>query len=332
MSFLVVLYEFGILPFLLGMLWCQKDKKMGFHSIYVHGYMTMFALFFVIAVPFIHQGRSLSELAGAWRVAAILAPVGMAAKILFNPKIFKSECMYLLGTYKEAKEYLWGMVCVMAILLVFSVTMVIPSAEDDVPEIVGISIATDTMYVYQPYSQIMYANNLEKARSPIEMLYAVGAVHSDMNSMVMIHLLLPIFLIVLYFAVGWRISGYFFPGRLFERKIFALFWAIFPSVACVSVRNISIGILQNSWNGTTLLTCCVLPLMMVESFSCIDIIMEKKRLNWYNFVWIIIIMISAQLLLDRGLYLSAIILAMCVVVKILEKGLRYVGVLGKYKG
>ncbi len=330
MPFLSIFYEFGILPFLLGMLWCRKKQVMGFHSIYVHGYMTMFSIFYLLAVPYIVIGKSLSELVRAWTIVLVAVPVVWLVQICAHRQTYIGQLHYLICNIKIAMEKLRGMMCLLAVLIVFSTVWVIPSVEDDVPEIVGISIYTDTMYVYQPYTQILYADNLKKALSPIEMLYAASAKIANMDSTVMIHMCVPIFLIPLYGAVGWMVSEYFFKDRLRNRSLFEMLWMITGTAAVCSVRALSIGILMNSWNGLTLISECILPIALIEGFALYDGIVNRKKIDHQKFLFIVMIMIAAQLTVEKGMFLTLAIMAVCLGMALIRKGYKNVGVIRKH--
>ncbi len=327
---LIVFYEFGVLPFLLGLLWRRKKHAMGFCSIYVHGYMTMFTLFFMLAVPMILLERSLTELAAVWAAVSAAAPVLLLALVLAQRGSYAQELRFLTGNFKMAVGRLRGMICLVALLVAFSVVWVVPSVEDDVPEIVGISVSTDTMYVYQPYTQIPYADNSEKVFSPIEMLYAAVAKLSGMNATVMIHMFVPSFLILLYVSVGWMASGYFFHSKLKERSLFAMLWMLTGTAAVCSVRALSIGILQNSWNGLTLLAECILPAAIIEGFAFHDKIMEQEKPKLPEILFLLVTLISAQLAAGKGAFLAAVVIVVCVGTAWIRKGYKNVSIIRKH--
>ena len=93
----------------------------------------------------------------------------------------------------------------MIMIFMISVTFSMPSQKDDTPEIVNISIETDTMYQYQPYTQIPYDGiNRDKAVSPAEMLYAVTGMITGLDSLTIIHVAIPFFFIPFFMQyAGW---------------------------------------------------------------------------------------------------------------------------------
>jgi hypothetical protein len=334
MSLLIVLYEFGILPFLLGMLWCQKEKKMGFHRIYVQGYMTMFALFWVIAVPLIHQGRSLSQLAAAWTVVSIAAPVLAAVKILVDTKMLrdergkaavKEELAYLAANFRFACRNMKGLLGLAAVLMAVSIFFIAPSAKDDTPEIAGVSVQSDTMYVYQPYTYIPYEDNSEGANSPLAMIYAVAARLSGMNPTTLIHWGVPVFLLLLYAAVGWFAAAVLFPAEWMQKRLFTDLWLVTGTVVAGANRALSVGIYQNIWNGVTLVAAVILPLAMAESVALLTEFSDSRKFRLRGILLLAATALAAQLAIKNGILLAALAFIMCACGALIREGIRYVG-------
>jgi hypothetical protein len=334
MSLVIVLYEFGILPFLLGMLWCRKEKKMGSHRIYVQGYMTMFALFWVIAVPLIHQGRSLSQLAAAWAVVSVAVPVLVAVKILVGTKMLrdergkaavKEEFAYLAENFRFVCRNMKGLIGLTVFLMAVSIFFIAPSAKDDTPEIAGVSVQSDTMYVYQPYTYIPYENNSEGANSPLVMIYAVAARLSGMNPTTLIHWGVPVFLLLLYAAVGWYAAAVLFPAGWTQKRLFTELWLVTGTVVVGANRALSVGIYRNIWNGVTLVVAVILPLAMAESVALLTEFSDSHKFRLYGILLLAATALAAQLAIKNGILLAALAFILCACGALIREGIRYVG-------
>lgn len=319
MSYAIVIYMFCIFPLLLGNLWVGKDRHTGFCKLYMYGYFTMLALFEVEAVFMVHRGSRLSSLGLLWGATMVGASLAAILYILIRRRLFFREYKMALADMKNVFGRLRAMLCILAFLGIFSVTMVSSSPEDATPEIVGISLNTNTMYLYQPYTQLPYADKTAVELAPTEMLYAVGAYLSGMDGRVLIHLIVPCFLILLYYAVGWRVGEYFFKEKLWEKGMFTTLWGVFATIGMASVRNLSVGMFQNSWNGITLFVCCAIPLIMAEAMDFWGEVFAKKKITLRQIACMGCIVLGAQLLYSRGVLLGTAVIVICVFSKLMEK-------------
>jgi hypothetical protein len=325
------------------MLWCRKEKKMGSHRIYVQGYMTMFALFWVIAVPFIHQGRSLSQLAAVWVVVSVAAPVLVAGKMLVGRKVLRGGCpktapqdergkaaaneelAYLSSNFRFACRNLKGLIGLTAVLMAVSIFFIAPSAKDDTPEIAGVSVQTDTLYVYQPYTHIPYGNYSEGENSPLAMIYAVVSRLSGMNPTTMIHWCVPFFLLLLYAAVGWFAAAVLFSEGWTQKRLFTELWLVTGTVVVGADRALSVGIYQNIWNGVTLVAAVILPLVMAESVALLTEFSDSRKFRLHGMLLLAVTALAAQLAIKNGILLAALAFILCACGALIREGIRYVG-------
>lgn len=333
MSFLILLYEYGIFPVLLGVLWIARGEKASFSKIYLRGYITMFTLFWLVAVPMIRMGKSLRELTVIWN---ILSMIGIPVVILYAVikkrrmiRIFKD----LWANIKVSKGKLGILMAVCVVATLLSMVIVLPSKEDDTTEIVAIAVDTDEMYRYAAYTKVPYEVLPEdKAMSPIDMLYAIGVVNTSMKEAVMIHMFLPLFLLPLFYAVSWQMGRYFFGEDLQKCSMFVVMVIIFSSAACYTKGFLSVGALQNIWNATTLLASCGLPAVMLHSFELLDSVEKQQRIRKREIVLLIMMIVTAELLLAKGALLAVLVIASCVGIYIIRKGMHYGKCIDKHKG
>lgn len=319
MSYAIILYFFLIFPLLLGSIWIKKGQEMGFADLYLYGYMTMFAVFEIPGFFMVHRGSRLSSLGLLWGAAVVAISIGMLGFILLRRKALFPKYKSAAYSARTAQRRLRWMLGVLAFLAVFSITMVQSSPEDAAAEIVGISLNTNTMYLFAPYTQLAYPNKLLIEISPLEMLYAVGAYLSKMDGRVLVHLLLPCFLIPLYYTVGWRLSGYFFRENLWNRGMFTTFWGVFATIGMASVRDLSVGVFQNSWNGSTLFFSCAIPLLFAEAMDLWNHIFIEKKISIYLLARLVTILLASQLFYSRALIYDAIVLILCLLASLLQK-------------
>lgn len=324
LSFLIMLYEYGIFPALLGMLWIGKEEKASFSKIYLRGYVTMLTLFWVVAVPLVRTGRSLTELTRIWDVIAILViPVVIVVAVIQRKKAV-AIAKELWGNIKFSRAKLGIVMAACVVATLFSMVIVLPSKEDDTTEHVAIAVDTDEMYRYAAYTKAPYNVIPEdKASSPIDMLYAVGVLNTGMNAASMIHVFLPLFLLPFFYAVSWQVGRYLFKNDLQKCSMFVVMVIIFSSAACYTNGFLAIGALQNIWNATTLLASCGIPAVMLQSFTLLDTVESRQKIRIKEVLLLIMMVVTAELMLAKGVLIAVLVIASCVGIFIIRKGMRY---------
>lgn len=218
----------------------------------------------------------------------------------------------------------------MIMIFMISVTFSMPSQKDDTPEIVNISIETDTMYQYQPYTQIPYDGiNRDKAVSPAEMLYAVTGMITGLDSLTIIHVAIPFFFIPFFYAVCWLAGRYFFRDRIERVGLFALFVVIFYTAGLSRETMLAVGILNNSWNGVALAVACGVPLVCIQMFHMLDYFIENGNVTADQIIKMVFMASALQLMISKGYFVTLVILMCGVIILIYKKGLQNAGFVRK---
>lgn len=327
----VTIYSLGIMPFLTGMMWTRKNSLLGLAKTYVVGYLSLFALFYVLAVPMIVTGQPFTMLAGCWRVVMAVVPMLWLLQFAMRRKTFLKQFLQYHANLNKGKEMFRYAIIIGVLLIVVSIGFIMPSPEDDVPETVAITLDTNTMYTQQPYTRLPYLEPELKIYAPIDMFYAVNADVAGMESTIWIHIFLPAFLLLFFYAVAWEVSGVLFCGKTEERGLFVVFSMILYTVSIGADRAVSFSVFQNIWNGATMLCCCILPLIAVFGFRLLEAAEQKKKPNIQTVILEILTIITAQLMLTKGAVLSVFSLICCVGIFIIRKGWEKLGILGKHK-
>ena len=215
LSIVTIIYEFGVLPFAAGILLGSRDEEeISIHRMYIKGYCLLFTTFLFMAVPVIFTVNKLSVLVFIWKVFLIVTLPVLFLLYYKRKKRIRIVMKRFYENIQYAKKKSGISILFMIMIFMISVTFSMPSQKDDTPEIVNISIETDTMYQYQPYTQMPYDGiNRDKAVSPVEMLYAVTGMSTGLDSLTIIHVAIPFFFIPFFLCsmlAGWKI---FFPRQ-----------------------------------------------------------------------------------------------------------------------
>lgn len=318
----IIIYEFLLLPVWLGTLWHRKKEKAGFCRIYTEGMVTLFSIFYVMAAfAGIHEMK-LSVLTMWWQITLVISVAAMIFFCIIQRKKIKTQCFELKKHCLYMAGKMRGFITFLIVILLFSVTFTMPSGKDDTPEIVNIAVSTDTIYQYQPYTQIAYGGvNMDKAASPVEMLYAVNANITGIEPVVLVHTILPAFLLIYFFGVCWQVGSYFFPGSLEKRELFVIFVTIFYTTAWSTDTALVLGILQNPWNGVSLAIGCGLPMVLIQGFRIMNYFFKKRKVPWQELLKTVFMATAVQLMISKGYFVCVLILSGCLVTGICRKGL-----------
>lgn len=326
----ITIYSLGIMPFLVGMMWTRRDSLLGVAKTYVLGYISLWALFYVIAVPLIALHFSLSKLVACWRAVLIVVPFLWVIQAIFRWKTVLEQFRQYYSNIYVIKQHLGYVVILATLCMLISIGFIMPSPKDDVPETVAISIDTNRMYRQEPYTKLSYREPEKKIYSPIDMFYAVNVELSGMEVALLIHTISPVFLLAFFCASAWEVGGIILRNKLEEKGLFVVFSLILYTVSIGADRALSFSLFQNVWNGATMLCCCILPLTVAWGFHFLEGIEQKVKVDSRELVLGTLTIVVAQLMLARGAILAILSLICCVGVFVLRKGWEKFGSIRKH--
>ncbi|RGS66755.1 hypothetical protein DWX81_09430 [Roseburia inulinivorans] len=331
LSIVTIIYEFGVLPFAAGILLGSGDEEeISIHRMYIKGYCLLFTIFLFMAVPVIFTVNKLSVLVFIWKIFLIVTLPVLFLLYYKRKKRIRIVIKRFYENIQYAKKKSGISILFMIMIFMISVTFSMPSQKDDTPEIVNISIETDTMYQYQPYTQIPYDGiNRDKAVSPAEMLYAVTGMITGLDSLTIIHVAIPFFFIPFFYAVCWLAGRYFFRDRIERVGLFALFVVIFYTAGLSRETMLAVGILNNSWNGVALAVACGVPLVCIQMFHMLDYFIENGNVTADQIIKMVFMASALQLMISKGYFVTLVILMCGVIILIYKKGLQNAGFVRK---
>ena len=325
-------YLFLAVPFLFGILEAgifRKEKKSA-TTVFANGYLSMMALFCVVAIGMIRMKLALSMLAKIWLVVTLVISI---FAILIGRQPLRAWLQGVRTFWTHRSKVILLMVLILS--LVLSIGFTKPDNADATVEIVATSLTTDSMYRHDAYTGYLseYAD-AGHVLSPIEMLYAVGASITGMQADVMVYYVLPISLLLFFFTGMWRLGSVLFEKEeqriLFELLAVIIYWM----TTYLSKSSLVTGIFLNSWHGLTLLSCVVLPF----TWACIldwmkqaQAGLRKVEAKLEKLYMTVVLLLAGQLTYDRGGFYVACMLALGVAVVLVKGGYDYGVASGRFK-
>lgn len=272
----ITAYMFLVVPFLFGILEAGifRKKEKSVSEIFVNGYLFMLAVFWLVAVVAIQNEVALSAFTKIYfRVTLALSGVGLVCgnaslkRCIIEIKDFWTKRNRAREAFLGSK---WLLLMVCLVSGIISIGFTKPDSADETAEIVATAVQMDSMYGHDAYTGYLTGYvEVEKAFSPIEMLYAAGAAYADIEAGVFVYYLLPIALLIFFFLSMWRIGSVLFEKEeqriQFELIIVGIYWmtTLMPKSSLVT------GVFLNIFHGLTLLSCVVLPLVWCYILECL---------------------------------------------------------------
>lgn len=259
---LVVLYMWVIAPIVLGNFWLEKGRKIAerFIFTYLMGMVSEWAAFFAAAKWAIAREMTLQELGRIWLVTLGLLT---AAALVWGAK----QQHFSMPKQATAKKGMMTGLLAFVLLAVMCTVCGGQNQEEATLESVLTMSATDTLYQYDPATGKETAQMMSfeieamenAAKSPIEAYYALGSFISERNPIKFVRVLLPFFLMPLYFGTYQLWARTLFAENRAKWIVFQItVWLLYAS-ALISERAVWYSVFSNCWNGETLFFAGLLP-------------------------------------------------------------------------
>ena len=286
---LKAVYYFGIAPYLLGLI-VSRFAKSGERSIlktYVSGYIGYFSLFGFLSYTLVNgvlfKGENaLFLLVNIWKWMILILPVFAIAVTAIGKDARSGFVQELKGVLKTKKS-----TRLLALVLVFvtaaSVLLIVPAKADTTPELVLLTQKFDEVFTFDPLTgaEIVY----DGGNYPlIHLFYYVGSAFSGVQAAGLIHTIVPVFLLLLFYGIYAALAKSLFSDRPDGAFwFFAIAVTVFAVIAPCSIYT-GIGVFQNIWNGETLAVSCFLPYLIVKMTELLRALKrgdgeEKKALS-----------------------------------------------------
>lgn len=318
-SILLLIFWLGILPLLLGNRLIKEELviKDVFLS-YIFGWMKMFALFQILALPFIFLRFPLTTLLVVW-AGGLIALLGYY--LIKNRKKYKRLLMNRLKIVSP------NILEIMAILLIVfqlsAVTLLVHEDADDA-FFIGQAVTdahTNTMMIY------IGDTGAERGSFPLRYVFAPFPTFlAVISRLVMIHPLIVARIIFQFvFIIMCYMVYYLLAGEAFEKNrekvaICLIFVSLLNIWGNISVFTSSSFLLFRLHQGKALLANFILPFLiyLIATYH------RKKRLNQKE---LLLTMVSSTLVSGMGVFLAPLLLGIYTFVRFVKR--REIVILGQ---
>lgn len=279
-----------LVPFLCGtaIMRLMHTENRSIAGIYVSGWFVMFALFEVVAVPFIISKRSFHFMADVYTIVLlIVALVG----VFCAKNVLVSIRQMTLNGVKSSKLCKIGYL-VASILVVAQMVFLMFHQYYDGDDAYYVAVALDTlekdtMYFHSAYTGYPYLEvEMRHALSPVPVWIAWLSKLSDVHPTIIAHTVLgPVFIGLMYLIYG------LLGKRLLRDKknwvpVFVLFVMLFYVFGHVSIYTAQTFAYTRTWQGKSMYANLVIPMMYLALLYLSD---KKWGLGEWALMWLTIV-------------------------------------------
>ncbi|MBQ4361838.1 MAG: hypothetical protein II787_02845 [Lachnospiraceae bacterium] len=176
------------------------------------------------------------------------------------------------------------------VLILFSILFTVPHLKDMIPELSRLTLASDRFFSVNPANGASY-DGAAHLPAGLHLLYTTGAALSGIDVTVLIHVIMPVFLLTFFFCtyieagrVLLAASGSSDAGRTDSqdnpeltntspaRVFFFMSAAVIYLIFTLTPVHIGLAVYRNIWNPATLGASCLYPLFFIW---CLELASSK---------------------------------------------------------
>ncbi|MFV0465992.1 MAG: DUF6077 domain-containing protein [Lachnospiraceae bacterium] len=253
----------GVMPYLTGIWYTHfiKEEKNNVLSALTAGYMIMFGLFEILALPMIFWKLPLSTL--MYSYTGLLLAASLLAAILERKRIL-SALGEMLRTLRHLGLSIWiwlGMVCLQIVIYIRYAY----SNADDAFYIASAntSLVTNTIFAVNPYTGAEYATLPSRyVLSPFHAFIAVMSKLTGVHPAILSHSVMMILFLLLAYAVYILIGRVLFQNDMEKLGFFLILITSLHVFAAFSERTAGLFFLIRLWQGKAIVAGIILPFVL----------------------------------------------------------------------
>ncbi len=262
------------------------------------GYILMWAIFQLMAVPFILKEAAFPYLEFAFEITCL--PIALAGFVFLGLHVIKPGIAIWKrnggkrpGILKPGKEnlpsiILWGLFLAS---LLFQMLQAYRLAYADGDDAFYISLSTSTnlnegMYRVIPYTGSTTELDFRHGLAPFPMWVSFIAAKCSVNAAVAAHSLMPLVLIPLTYVIYLETGRLLCRGKKKFLPVFMIFVSLLQVFGNYSIYPVSTFLLTRSRQGKSALGNVILPFLVLVLLRMADEIKEQGKAGWQNVFWL----------------------------------------------
>lgn len=296
MNIITILYLF-VLPLFLGLLFYERDEGRLF--IIVKGYLVQWAVFFVVSIPCIVLGKSLTFVLNIFTPAIIvtaLLAIGLLGYRAYNFKKRESKELFCVKPQPLSPNeliYLALFIGVVLFQLYKTVFYAFTDGDDSYYVAIANSInVSDKLYTVDAYTGETTTINYRYAFAPFSAWIAALARVTGTHVSTMSHVYINVTLILITYVIYNELGKIMFKGNREKRYMFLVLLAVFAMFANVSQSMPGTFMLTRARQGKEALSNIILPFFFYSFYK--KSLAESFRVKFFDCcLWIVLILAGA---------------------------------------
>lgn len=294
----------GVIPFLLGLLYTRfaEAEKNNLLLHVAAGYVLMFGIFEILALPLIWQRQPLSLLVNLY--AGILL-AGSAASLALNwrrlPEVFGNA----LSAVRKFTFCIWAQLALIAGQIFVYARYQYANADDSFfVAAASTALSTNTIFAYNPYTGAAYKSLPSRyVLSPFYAFTAAVSRLTDTHPAILAHSVFMILFLLLAYAVYALIGRALFGRDMEKLGYFMILASALNIFAAYSERTSGVFLLIRLWQGKALLAGVLLPMVF---YMALRIFMQEG--GRADFFLMFVLMCACCMASSMGVMLGAVML------------------------
>lgn len=294
-----------LLPFCMGLLpvHFMKEEHKSFGMVWICGWMVMFAVFQLVAIPFI-----VNEAAFTMVVKCYTIIIGILSVIcVLTGRNAAVSCAKKIKEIQIEKGQA-GIVAAVMILLIFQLAAAfyMQYLDGDDAFYVATSLTsqhTDTMYRYTPYYGADGELDIRHALSPVPIFMAWLSEVSGIHVTIICHSYISIVFLLLMYIIYMELGSHLFPLQKRSKWLFLLFlniWYLFGNVSIYATESFAY---TRTWQGKAMFPNLMIPLLFLWM-----LFMVKDEMDIGEWAMLFIIAISTAFVTSTGIFSVPVLL------------------------
>jgi len=294
-----------ILPFCAGLLPVRymEESHRSFGMVWLCGWMMMFAVFQVLAVPFIVAQASFTIVIRCYTI--VIGALAVFSLLLGRTSLLGCVCRLKETKLDREQIFLIGLVLLlMGAQMYFAFHMQYLDGDDAF--FVATSLTsqhTDTMYRYTPYYGANGELDVRHALSPVPIFMAWLSEVSGIHVTIICHSYISMLFLFLMYGIYAQVGGQLFPLQRKNKWLFLLFlnvWYLFGNVSIYTAESFAY---TRTWQGKAMF-----PNLMVPALFLWLLFMAKEEMDVGEWAMLFVIILCTAFTTSTGIFTVPVLL------------------------
>ena len=287
-----------------------KKQERNVCFMWIAGYLIMFALFQLIAIPLIVKLQTLTLL--VWIYGAAILAAAVAGFGIWFVKVGKTKPLKPVEE-KECDKIsvaLWILFALLLLVQLFGAAFLAFGDGDDAFYVATSTVAdnSDAMYRILPYTGGSSGWQNRHVWAPMPIFISFLARVTGLHTATLSHIAMPVFLIPATYCIYGLLANFLFKGKKRWVALFLVFASIIVMWSNYSIYTAETFLLTRTRQGKAAVGNLVIPALFLLMFMLAERLAEKRKVEKTLWMLVFATVMTACLCSTMGGFLSTVLL------------------------